>query len=95
MSAKSARSRYILGGFSVALNIHHEDSSMSKLLSALMLAAFALVQMPAHAQAAKPAAPAAAAAPAASAASAAKAAEKKEAKPAEKAAPKKEKKGGC
>jgi len=94
VSAKSARSRYILGGFSVALNIHHEDSSMSKLLSALMLAAFALVQMPAHAQAAKPAAPAAAT-PAASAASAAKAAEKKEAKPAEKAAPKKEKKGGC
>ena len=50
---------------------------MSKLLSALMLAAFALVQVPAHAQAAKPAEPAA------PAASAAKADDKKEAKPAE------------
>jgi len=57
---------------------------MSKLLSALMLAAFALVQIPAHAQAAKPAAPAASAA-------------KADNKAAEKTAPaaKKEKKGGC
>lgn len=64
-----------------------EDMLMNKLLSALMLAAFALVQLPAHAQAAKAAEPAA---------SAAKADEKKAAdKPAEKKAPKKEKKGGC
>ena len=48
---------------------------MNKLLPALMLCAFALVQVPAHAQTAKPAAPAA---------SAAKADEKQAAKPAEK-----------
>jgi hypothetical protein len=65
-----------------------EDFSMNKLLPALMLCAFALVQVPAHAQAAKSAT---AAAPAASAASSAKAGEKK----AEKAPAKKEKKGGC
>ena len=61
---------------------------MNKLLPALMLCAFALVQVPAHAQAAKSTT---AAAPAASAASAAKSGEKK----AETAPAEKEKKGGC
>jgi len=65
---------------------------VKKLLPALILGAFALVQLPVYAQAAKPAA---AAAPAASAASAAKADAKKAGTTAEKPAAKKEKKGGC
>jgi len=58
---------------------------MNKLLPALVLGAFALVQLPVYAQATK------SAVAAASAASAAKKADMK----AEKKAPKKEKKGGC
>ena len=69
---------------------NHEEISMNRLLSALFLGAFALVHVPALAQAAK------SAAPAASAASAPKADEKKAAAPADAKAPaKKEKKGGC
>ncbi len=62
---------------------------MKKLLPALILGAFAFVQVPAFAQTAKTAAPAA------SAASAAKSDAKKAGTTTEKAAPRKEKKGGC
>jgi hypothetical protein len=91
MSAKIAQGRYMLRGvFATRPPTTHlpKGNSMNKLLPALMLCAFALVQVPAHAQAAKSAT---AAAPAASAASAAKADGNK----AEKAPAKKEKKGGC
>jgi hypothetical protein len=92
MSAKIAVGRYMLRGVFATPSPHvlPKGNSMNKLLPALMLCAFALVQVPAHAQAAKTAAPAA---------SAAKADEKQAAKPAEKAdekkPAKKEKKGGC
>jgi len=90
MSSNVTASRYMLRGVS-AITPTREEIQMNKLLSALILGAFALVQVPAYAQAAAPAA-----APAAPAASAAKKDDKKAAeKTAEKKAPKKEKKGGC
>ena len=85
-----AHALYAVRGIRIALTLlsTRKASPMNKLISALLLGAFALVQVPAYAQAA--------AAPAASAASAAaKKDDKKAATSAEKPAPKKEKKGGC
>ena len=89
LSTAVAPSRYILVRVSDVPS-PSKESSMNKLLAALVLGAFALVQVPVYAQAAKPAA-----APAAPAASAAKKADAKADMKAEKKAPKKEKKGGC